>query len=79
MIRDLTALDVLPDDAPIFGPEVALLCRCSRRTFYERRASRTFPVREVFPRIDRRPRFRVGDVRAYVRGQQQQSVNSTAA
>ena len=77
-LRDLAALNALPDDALVFGPEVALLLICSRRTFYQRRESRTFPIHEVFPRLDRRPRFRLGDVRAYMRGRLQM-VNSTAA
>ena len=66
MSRDLSAL---PDDALIFGPEVAALLAISVTTYHERRRWRDFPIREVTPRLDRRPRFRVGDVRAYVRGE----------
>lgn len=64
--RDLSDLS---DDALIFGPEVAALLAISVSTFHERRRWREFPIREVTPRLDRRPRFRLGDVRAYVRGE----------
>ncbi len=72
-------LDSLPDDALVFGPEVARLLSISLVTFHARRRSHTFPIREVWPRLDRRPRFRLGDVRAYARGQQHQTIHSTAA
>jgi hypothetical protein len=65
-VRDL---DALPDDALVFGPEVARLLAISLATFHERRRYREFPIAEVLPRLDRRPRFRLGDVRAYVRGE----------
>lgn len=62
-------LDTLSDDALVFGPEVAALLGISLGTFHERRKEHTFPIREVTPRLDRRPRFRLGDVRAWVRGE----------
>jgi hypothetical protein len=65
--RDLSTLS---DDALIFGPEVAALLAISLATFHERRKWRMFPIAEVTPRLDRRPRWRLGDVRAYVRGEQ---------
>ena len=65
----LRDLDALSDDALVFGPEVARLLAISLATFHERRKSREFPIAEVTPRLDRRPRFRLGDVRAYVRGE----------
>lgn len=76
MSRDLSTLS---DDALIFGPEVAALLAISVSTFHERRRWREFPIREVTPRLDRRPRFRLGDVRAFVRGQQHLTVRQPAA
>jgi predicted DNA-binding transcriptional regulator AlpA len=76
MSRDL---DALSDDALIFGPEVAELLAISLATFHERRRWRDFPISEVTPRLDRRPRWRLGDVRAYVRGKHAQSINRPAA
>jgi hypothetical protein len=68
-MKAFRALDALSDDALIFGPEVAALLAVSLATFHERRRWRDFPIREVTPRLDRRPRWRLGDVRAYVRGE----------
>lgn len=62
-------LDTLSDDALVFGPEVSQLLGISLATFHERRKTHEFPIREVTPRLDRRPRFRLGDLRAYVRGE----------
>jgi hypothetical protein len=62
-------LDALSDDALVFGPDVAQLFGISLATFHERRKTHEFPIREVTPRLDRRPRFRLGDLRAYVRGE----------
>jgi hypothetical protein len=76
MSRDL---DALSDDALVFGPEVARLLAISLGTFHARRRWNEFPIREVCPRLDRRPRWRLGDVRAYVRGQRAQSLNQPAA
>jgi hypothetical protein len=76
MSRDL---DALSDDALIFGPEVADLLAISLATFHVRRRWRMFPIREVMPRLDRRPRWRLGDVRAYVRGTYVRTVARPAA
>lgn len=76
MNRDLGALS---DDALIFGPEVAELLAMSLATFHLRRRYREFPISEVSPRLDRRPRWRLGDVRAYVRGRGARTTIRTAA
>lgn len=67
-LRPLAELGALPDDALVFGPEVAALLAISVTTFHLRRKHRELPIHEVSPRLDRRPRYRLGDVRAWVRG-----------
>lgn len=60
---DLTERQVL------FGPEVATALGISLATFHARRKSGTFPVEEIHPRLDRRPRFYKAHILAYLRGE----------
>ena len=60
---DLTARQVL------YGPEVARLLGVSLATFHQRRRSGTWPLPELLPRLDRRPRFARATVEAYLRGE----------
>lgn len=53
----------------LFGPQVAKLLGISLATFHALRKSGTFPVCEIVPRLDRRPRFSRDRVLAYIRGE----------
>lgn len=52
--------------------DVCRILRLSQRQFFALRAAGRFPIPEILPRLDRRPRFRGIDVQRYLSGEFQQ-------
>lgn len=50
-------------------PEVCRLLKISRAQFFALRQQGTFPIPEILPRLDRRPRFSGDAIRRYLAGE----------
>ena len=65
----MTAYAVEPIPATCTVADVCRLLHLSQRQFFTLRAAGTFPIPEVLPRLDRRPRFSGELVRRYLAGE----------
>lgn len=61
------AVEAIPATCTV--ADVCRLLQLSQRQFFSLRAAGTFPIPEILPKLDRRPRFRGEDVRRYLAGE----------
>lgn len=68
-MKRMTLRDRLPKTCTL--EDVCRALNISRATYYARQAENKFPIPELLPRLDRRPRFSGEKVLAYLEGRGQ--------